>query len=118
MLQCLFVLKRILALLLVTALDPVTTTIKMKVTTSMNRELPCISEQPQVQVQHNHPAAQAEQVNMNMTQQKPSQPINFKFPSKRYVRQTHAFQSKWFTEFLWLHYNEQNDSVFYLCTTT
>ena len=49
--------------------------------------------------------------NMNMTQQKPSQPINFKFPKKRYGKQTRAFQSKWFTEFPWLHYNEQNDSV-------
>ena len=77
----------------------------------MIEELPCASEQPQIQVEHNHPATQAEQVNVNMTQQKPFQPINFNFPRKRYGKQTRSFQSKWFTEFPWLHYNEQNDSA-------
>ena len=36
---------------------------------------------------------------------------NFKFPKKPCGKQNRTFQSKWFLEFRWLHYNEQNDSV-------
>ena len=46
----------------------------------------------------------------------PFQPANFMFPKKLCGKQNRAFQSKWFIEFRWLHYNEQNDSVFsFIC---
>ena len=35
----------------------------------------------------------------------------FQLPKKHCGKQIRAFQSKWFSEFPWLHYNEQSDSV-------
>ena len=44
------------------------------------------------------------------------QPANFRFSKKLCGKQNRAFQSKWFLKFRWLHYNEQNDSVFcFIC---
>ena len=51
----------------------------------------------------------SEAVEINITE--PFQPADFNFPKKRCGKQNRAFQSKWFSEFLWLHYNEQSDSV-------
>ena len=44
------------------------------------------------------------------------QSANFRFRKKLCGKQNRAFQSKWFLVFRWLHYNEQNDSVFcFIC---
>ena len=46
----------------------------------------------------------------------PFQPANFRFPKKLCGKQNRAYQSKWFLEFRWLPYNEQNNSVFcFIC---
>ena len=39
------------------------------------------------------------------------QPKNFDFPKKGYGKQNRSFQQKCFEQLLWLHYNEENDSV-------
>ena len=45
------------------------------------------------------------------------QPKNFDFPKKGYGKQNRSFQQKWFEQFPWLHYNEENDSVLcFICT--
>ena len=46
-------------------------------------------------------------------------PKNFDFPKKGYGKQNRSFQQKWFEQFPWLHYNEENDfsTMFYLCKT-
>ena len=42
---------------------------------------------------------------------------NFDFPKKGYGKQNRSFQQKWFEQFPWLHYNEENDSVLcFICT--
>ena len=51
----------------------------------------------------------SEAVDINITE--PFQPADFNFPKKHCGKQNRAFQSKWFSEFPWLHYNEQSDSV-------
>ena len=51
----------------------------------------------------------SEAVEINITE--PFQPADFNFPKKHCGKQNRAFQSKWFSEFPWLHYNEQSDSV-------
>ena len=49
-------------------------------------------------------------VEINITD--PFQPVNFNFPKKHCGKQNRAFQSKRFSGFPWLHYNnEQNDSA-------
>ena len=46
----------------------------------------------------------------------PFQSTGFNFPKKFCGRQYRTFQSKWFSVFPSLHYNEQNDSVFcFIC---
>lgn len=92
-------------------MDPLITRNEIQVATQFNEELTCISEQPQRHVEHETHPSQAENVTVDITQQKPFQPKNFNFPRKRYAKQTRAFQAKWFTEFPWLHYNQDSDSV-------
>ena len=38
-------------------------------------------------------------------------PQNFVFPKKQQGKQKRSCQAKWFVNFPWLHYNQQNDSV-------
>ena len=46
----------------------------------------------------------------------PNQPHKFEFPKKDYGRQTRSFQSSWFKDFPWFHYDEISDSAFcYIC---
>ena len=54
-------------------------------------------------------ASQAVEINIA----EPFQPANFNFPKKHCGKQNRAFQSKWLSEFPWLHYNEQ--SVYVSC---
>ena len=66
------------------------------------------SQPPPIQRQVDQSTA-SEAVEINITE--PFQPADFNFPKKHCGKQNRAFQSKWFSEFSWLHYNEQNDSV-------
>ena len=43
--------------------------------------------------------------------EKPYQPKNFPFPKKTYWKERRSFQSGWFVDFPWLHYDEDSDSV-------
>ena len=46
----------------------------------------------------------------------PNQPKNFQFPKKDYGKQSRSFQSLWFKDYPWLHYDEISDSAFcYIC---
>ena len=46
----------------------------------------------------------------------PNQPKNFQFPKKDYGKQSRSFQSSWFKDYPWLHYDEISDSAFcYIC---
>ena len=38
-------------------------------------------------------------------------PQNFVFPKKQQDKQKRSCQAKWFVNFSWLHYNQQNDSI-------
>ena len=64
--------------------------------------------QPPIQRQVDRSTA-SEAVEINITE--PFQPADFNFPKKHCGKQNRAFQSKWFSEFPWLHYNEQSNSV-------
>ena len=47
--------------------------------------------------------------------EKPHQPINFHFPQREFGQKAvtkRSFQAKWFSKWPWLHYNEENDSIF------
>ena len=67
------------------------------------------SQPPPIQRQVDQSTA-SEAVEINITET--FQPAHFNFPKKHCGKQNHAFQSKWFSEFPWLHYNnEQSDSV-------
>ena len=47
---------------------------------------------------------------------RPHQPSNFKFPRKKTGQWHRSFQAKWFKDFPWLHYIEENDAVLcYIC---
>ena len=67
------------------------------------------SQPPPIQRQVDQSTA-SEAVEINITE--PFQPADFNFPKKHCGKQNGAFQSKRFSEFSWLHYNEQSDSVF------
>ena len=41
----------------------------------------------------------------------PNQPRNFQFPKKDYGKQSRSFQSSWFKDYSWLHYDEMSDSA-------
>ena len=45
----------------------------------------------------------------------PNQPRNYKFPRQKFGNFERAFQSKWFDQFKWLHYDQEKDAVF--CVT-
>ena len=66
----------------------------------------------QATVSREEPSPPIQQQTLGFRVTEPFQPANFRFPKKLCGKQNRAFQSKWFLEFRWLHYNEQNDSVF------
>ena len=46
---------------------------------------------------------------------RPHQPISFRFPQREFGQKTvtkRSFQAKWFSEWPWLHYNEDSDSIY------
>ena len=46
----------------------------------------------------------------------PNQPSNFRFPKTAFGKQSRSFQSAWFRDYPWLHYDEKIDSAFcYIC---
>ena len=46
----------------------------------------------------------------------PNQPSNFQFPKSAFGKRNRSFQSAWFRDYPWLHYDEKNDSAFcYIC---
>ena len=61
------------------------------------------SQPPPIQRQVDQSTA-SEAVEINITE--PFQPADFNFPKKHCGKQNRAFQSKRFSEFPWLHYNE------------
>ena len=66
------------------------------------------SQSPPIQRQlEQWTASQAVEINIT----EPFQPADFNFPKNHCGKQNCAFQSKWFLEFPWLHYNEQSNSV-------
>ena len=73
------------------------------------------SQPPPIQRQVDQLTA-SEAVEINITE--PFQPADFNFLKKHCGKQNRAFQSKWFSEFPWLHYNEQSDSVIHLQSAT
>ena len=71
------------------------------------------SQPPPIQRQVDQSTA-SEAGEINITE--PFQPVDFNFPKKPCGKQNRAFQSKRFSEFPRLHYNEQSDSVlFFIC---
>ena len=71
------------------------------------------SQPPPIQRQVDQSTA-SEAGEINITE--PFQPADFNFPKKPCGKQNRAFQSKRFSEFPRLHYNEQSDSVlFFIC---
>ena len=66
------------------------------------------SQPPPIQRQVDQSTA-SEAVEINITE--PFQPADFNIPKKHCGKQNRAFQFKWFSEFPWLHYNKQSDSV-------
>ena len=66
------------------------------------------SQRPPIQRQVDQSTA-SEAVEINITE--PFQPADFNFPKKHCGKQNRAFQSKWLSEFPWVHYNEQSNSV-------
>ena len=67
-------------------------------------------QSPPIQRQVDQSTA-SQAVELNITE--PFQPADFNLPKTEHCgKQNRAFQSgKWFSEFPWLHYNEQSDSV-------
>ena len=63
------------------------------------------------QLEAEHSASPGQSLTDNLHITEPFQPTNFKFPKKTFGKQNRSFQSKWFNDFPWLHYNEQSDSV-------
>ena len=43
---------------------------------------------------------------------KPNQPVSYNFPKRLFGKDNRCFKSEWFTQFPWLHYNEELDSAF------
>ena len=66
------------------------------------------SQPPPVQRQVDQSTA-SKAVEIKITE--PFQPADFNFPEKHCGKQNHTLQSKRFSEFPCLHYNEQSDSV-------
>ena len=66
------------------------------------------SQPPSIQRQVDQSTA-SEAVEINITE--PFQPADFNFPKKHCGKQNRAFQSKWFSEFPWLHYNRTCGNV-------
>ena len=68
------------------------------------------------QLEAEHSASPGQSLTDNLHITEPFQPTNFNFPKKTFGKQNRSFQSKWFNDFPWLHYNEQSDSVLcFLC---
>ncbi|XP_074609646.1 zinc finger MYM-type protein 1-like [Acropora palmata] len=63
------------------------------------------------QLEAEHSASPGQSLTDNLHITEPFQPTNFNFPKKTFGKQNRSFQSKWFNDFPWLHYNEQSDSV-------
>ena len=48
--------------------------------------------------------------------QTPYQPSNYNFPKKLYGKQHRSVQSTWFSEYSWLHYDDNKDALLcYVC---
>ena len=47
----------------------------------------------------------------SLVAEKPCQPSSFSFPKTAFGKQKRSCQSRWFTEFSWLDYDEINNSV-------
>ena len=70
---------------------------------------PTVPTQP-LKAEHSaSPSQSSIDIHLHITE--PFQPTNFTFPKKTFGKQYRSFQAKWFTDFPWLHYNEQSDSV-------
>ena len=70
---------------------------------------PAVPTQP-LEAEHSaSPSQSSIDIYLHITE--PFQPTNFTFPKKTFGKQNRSFQAKWFTDFPWLHYNEQSDSV-------
>jgi len=53
---------------------------------------------------------------VNIISNSPNQPSNFHFPKTGFGKQSRSFQSAWFRDYPWLHYDEKKDSAFcYIC---
>ena len=63
------------------------------------------------QLEAEHSASPGQSLTDNLHITEPFQPTNFNFPKKTFGKQNRPFQSKWFNDFPWLHYNEESDSV-------
>lgn len=64
------------------------------------------------------PEVQKEKIDIRFLSE-PNQPKNIKFPFRTFGKQTvkRAFNPTWFDRCTWLHYDEENDSVFcFTCT--
>ena len=63
------------------------------------------------QLEAEHSASPGQSLTDNLHITEPFQPTNFNFPKKTFGKQHRSFQSKWFNDSPWLHYNKQRDSV-------
>lgn len=63
------------------------------------------------QLEAEHSASPGQSLTDNLYITEPFQRTNFDFQKKTFGKQNRSFQSKWFNDFPWLHYNEQSDSV-------
>ena len=49
---------------------------------------------------------------------KPHQPIDLAFPSREFCKKNptkRSFQARWFKQWKWIHYNEENDHAYCFC---
>ena len=89
-------------------LPPKRTCETINFTSEVDATISSQESQPPIQRQVDQSTA-SEAVEINITE--PFQPADFNFPKKHSGKQYRAFQSNWFSEFPWLHYNKQSNSV-------
>ena len=85
------------------------TDIQATKSTAEQPQNPTVPTQPLGAEHSASPSLSSRDIHHHITE--PFQPTNFTFPKKTFGKQNRSFQANRFTEFPWLHYNEQSDSV-------
>ena len=85
------------------------TDIQARKSTAEQPHNPTVPTQPLEAEDSASPSQSSIDIHLHITE--PFQPTNFTFSKKTFGKQNRSFQAKWFTDFPWLHYNEQSDYV-------